>query len=155
MRTFLIFLAFSYSLAMFQSCNDRIEIFQRYGFSLSSWVLPTEIVPGERVEIRFYLSRQGDYKGTVYRVGYIQMAGDGDVYDSGGQKLVSRETIPLGSVAGLDVSDPCNQVFTLFYESKVDKQSELRFFVEDNFGRMEILDVDFDVVNKALCFFVD
>lgn len=58
--------------------------------------------PSEAVEIRFTLRRQGDFKGAAYRIGYIQIAGHGEVFDNDGQHMVHRETMPLEDVAELD-----------------------------------------------------
>lgn len=72
------------------ACNDKIDVKQDYDFALSCWHLPSEIVPGERVEIRFTLTRQGDFKGAEYYIGYIQLEGKGKVTD--------RTDMPLWSV---------------------------------------------------------
>lgn len=49
---------------------------------------------------------------------------------------------------GLDESDPCRQLFTLYYTATSDKQSEVRFVVVDNFGRERKLEVSFDSGRK-------
>ena len=126
------------------ACNDKIDVKQNYDFSLSCWHLPAEITPGERVEIRFTLTRQGDFKGAEYRIGYIQLEGDGQVADRTERPLVSREMYELQTVSGLDAGDPYRQVFTLYYTAASDERSELRFVVEDNFGRERKLEVSFD-----------
>lgn len=74
------------------SCNDKIDVNREYDFALSCWHLPSEIVPGEQVEIRFTLTRQGDFKGAEYYIGYIQLEGKGEVSDSEGTLLVNRES---------------------------------------------------------------
>ncbi len=131
------------------SCNDKIDVNREYDFALSCWHLPSEIVPGERVEIRFTLTRQGDFKGAEYYIGYIQLEGKGEVSDSEGTLLVNRELHELRSMPGLDESDPCRQVFTLFYTATSDKQSEVRFVVVDNFGTQRELEVAFDSGRKS------
>ena len=115
------------------SCNDAIDIRQDYDFSLSSWYLQEQIETGETVEIRFYLDREGDYEKAEYGLGYIQVEGKGEVFDSEGVKLINREVRPLAEVPGLDTENPVKQVFTLFYRSTSAKRSELKFFVRDNF----------------------
>ena len=85
------------------SCNDKIDVNREYDFALSCWHLPSEIVPGERVEIRFTLTRQGDFKGAEYYIGYIQLEGKGEVSDSEGTLLVNRELHELRAMPGLDV----------------------------------------------------
>lgn len=131
------------------SCNDKIDVNREYDFALSCWHLPSEIVPGERVEIRFTLTRQGDFKGAEYYIGYIQLEGKGEVSDSEGTLLVNRELHELRAMPGLDESDPCRQVFTLFYTATSDKQSEVRFVVVDNFGTQRELEVAFDSGRKS------
>ena len=133
-----------FAVLAFGSCNDAIDIRQDYDFSLSSWYLQKQIAAGETVEIRFYLDREGDYEKAEYELGYIQMEGKGEVSDSKGVKLVSREVRPLAGMPGLDTENPVKQVFTLFYRSTNTKRSELKFFVRDNFGREREMTVTFD-----------
>ena len=104
---------------------------------------------GETVEIRFYLDREGDYEKAEYGLGYIQVEGKGEVFDSEGVKLINREVRPLAEVPGLDTENPVKQVFTLFYRSTSAKRSELKFFVRDNFGRERELTVTFDTENST------
>lgn len=134
---------------VFSSCNDEIDIRQDYDFSLSSWYLQKQIATGETVEIRFYLDREGDYEKAEYGLGYIQVEGKGEVFDSEGVKLINREVRPLAEVPGLDTENPVKQVFTLFYRSTSAKRSELKFFVRDNFGRERELTVTFDTENST------
>ena len=133
----------------FSSCNDEIDIRQDYDFKLSSWYLQKQIATGETVEIRFYLDREGDYEKAKYEIGYIQIEGKGEVFDSEGMKLVNREVRPLAEVPGLDTGNPVKQAFTLFYRSTSAKRSELKFFVRDNFGRERELTVTFDTENST------
>lgn len=138
-----------FSVLAFSSCNDEIDIRQDYDFKLSSWYLQKQVATGETVEIRFYLDREEDYEKTEYEIGYIQIEGKGEVFDSEGMKLVNREVRPLAEVPGLDTGNPVKQVFTLFYRSTSAKRSELRFFVRDNFGRERELTVTFDTENST------
>ena len=50
---------------------------------------------------------------------------------------------PLDSIAELDGSDPCRQVFTLFYRNRSSKNAEIKFVVTDNFHQKRELDVSF------------
>ena len=125
------------------SCNDKIEVKQDYDFALSSWHLQSEIKNGEEVEIRLTLRRQGDFLGAEYYLGYIQMEGNGEVYDSEGTFLVNRELCELREISGLDVSDPSAQVFTLFYRALSDKKSVVKFVIEDNFHQHRELEISF------------
>lgn len=138
-----------FAVLAFSSCNDGIDIRQGYDFKLSSWYLQKQIATGETVEIRFYLDREGDYEKAEYEIGYIQIEGKGEVFDSEGVKLINREVRPLAEVLGLDTENPVKQVFTLFYRSTSAKRSELKFFVRDNFGQEREMTVTFDTENDT------
>lgn len=127
------------------SCNDGVEIKQDYDFSLSSWYLQKQVEMGETVEIRFYLTREGDYDKARYELGYIQKEGKGEVFDSEGTRLINREVIPLDDVPDLNTAHPQKQVFTLFYRSTSTKRSELKFFLRDNFNQEREMDITFDI----------
>ena len=81
-------------------CDDHLEVRQAYDFSLSSWYLQEGIEPDETVEIRLTLNREGDYREARYRVGYIQLEGDGEVFAADGTRLVNRELTELSGIAG-------------------------------------------------------
>ena len=85
----------------FAGCDDRLEVRQAYDFSLSSWYLQEGIAPDETVEIRLTLDREGDYREARYRIGYIQLEGDGEVFTADGIRLVNRELTELSGIAGL------------------------------------------------------
>ncbi len=138
-----------FAVLAFSSCNDEIDIRQDYDFKLSSWYLQKQIATGETVEIRFYLDREGDYEKAEYEIGYIQIEGKGEVFDSEGVKLINREVRPLAEVLGLDTENPVKQIFTLFYRSTSAKRSELKFFVRDNFGQEREMTVTFDTENDT------
>ena len=88
---------------------------------------------GEEIEIRFYLTREGDYKDARYRIGYVQIDGEGRVYDDDRRILTNREMYELNSVPGLDKANPRQWVYTLWYRVGSAKKAELRFFAVDNF----------------------
>lgn len=126
-------------------CDDRLEVRQAYDFSLSSWYLQEGIRPDETVEIRITLNREGDYREASYRIGYIQLEGDGEVTDLEGKKLVNREMTGLSEIAGLDTTDICRQVFTLFYRNTGEDNPKIRFVAVDNFGVERTLDIPFSI----------
>ena len=99
---------------------------------------------GISVEIRFTLHRSGEYKDAKYYIGYIQMSGKGEVCDQTGTLLVNRELHELDAMAGLDKSDPLEQVFTLFYKSLSTKPSQLKFVVMDNFKQSKEYSISFE-----------
>lgn len=132
-------------IALTAGCNDGIRVQQAYDFSISTWHLPDEALVAEAVEIRFTLHRQGDFRGAEYRIGYIQLTGRGEVFDTEGGHLIDREPVPLTTVAGLDTSDPCAQRFTLFLRCPGGDKCQVRFFMIDNFGCERSIDVSLDV----------
>lgn len=105
---------------IFAGCDDRLEVRQAYDFSLSSWYLQEGIEPDETVEIRLTLNREGDYREARYRIGYIQLEGDGEVFTVDGTRLINRELTDLSGIAGLDTTDIRRQVFTLFTGTRVE-----------------------------------
>lgn len=133
-------------VSFFYSCNDKIETRTAYDFDISTWYMPEEIAPDEMVEIRFALSREGNYKHSEYFVGYVQTRGKGEVYDAGGYRLENREMYELKSLAGLNADDPLKQLFTLYYHNESEGSTGLRFIVRDNFGLEKKLDITFQTV---------
>ena len=121
-------------LCLLGGCDDKLEVQQAYDFSLTSWYLQKTISPDETVEIRLTLNRSGNYEEAGYQIGYIQMEGSGEV---------NREMQPLDSIAELDDSDPCRQVFTLFYHNRSSKNAEIKFVIADNFHQERELDISF------------
>ena len=115
-------------LCLLGGCDDKLEVQQAYDFSLTSWYLQKTISPDETVEIRLTLNRSGNYEEAGYQIGYIQMEGSGE---------------PLDSIAELDDSDPCRQVFTLFYHNRSSKNAEIKFVIADNFHQERELDISF------------
>lgn len=134
---------------MLAGCDDRLEVRQAYDFSLSSWYLQEGIEPDETVEIRLTLDREGDYREARYRIGYIQLEGDGEVFAADGTRLVNRELTDLSGIAGLDTTDICRQVFTLFYRNTGEDNPEIRFVAADNFSVERTLDIPFSIEDRA------
>ena len=118
-------------LCLLGGCDDKLEVQQAYDFSLTSWYLQKTISPDETVEIRLTLNRSGNYEEA------------GEVYDKKKVYLVNREMQPLDSIAELDDSDPCRQVFTLFYHNRSSKNAEIKFVIADNFHQERELDISF------------
>ncbi len=141
MRTIILIILCALSLA---GCNDKPTVQNAYDFSLSSWHLQSAAKPGEQIEIRFYLTRDGDFRDADYRFGYIQTEGAGRVFNIKRIIYTSREEYPLRAVPGLDTSDPHRWVYTLYYRYSGPDKSALRFFVIDNFGGERTLEVEFN-----------
>ena len=112
-------------------------------------VLQEGIAPDETVEIRLTLDREGDYREARYRIGYIQLEGDGEVFAADGTRLVNRELTELSGIAGLDTTDIRRQVFTLFYRNTGEDNPGIRFVAVDNFRVERTLDIPFSIEDKA------
>ena len=125
--TFIMGCALALLACTLAGCNDRLEVRQAYDFLLSSWYLQEGIAPDETVEIRLTLNREGDYREVRYRIGYIQLEGDGEVFAADGTRLVNRELTDLSGIAGLDTTDILRQVFTLFYRNTGGNNPGIRF----------------------------
>lgn len=128
---------FAALLSLF-SCNDKINVQQAYDFGITTWYLQKTIKPGEPVEIRFYLTRKGYFADAKFSIGYIQIEGEGVVYDTGNTRLVNREFCALD-----DIPDQQDGVFTLYYRSMSDRDTTLKFIVMDNFGQTCELQIEF------------
>lgn len=149
-RTFFVGCALALLACVFAGCDDRLEVQQAYDFSLSSWYLQEGIAPDETVEIRLTLNREGDYREARYRIGYIQLEGEGEVFDKDGCRLVNRELTDLSGIAKVDATDPFRQVFTLFYKNVGEDNPEIRFVAVDNFGVERTLDIPFSIRDKSM-----
>lgn len=128
---------------MLYACDDELNVKQDYDFSFSSWYLPSAIKADEEVEIRLTLDREGDYRPAEYYIGYIQLEGKGQVHDRNGNILVTREIYPLNRISGLNRDHPTRQVFTLWYKNLADEPSQIKFIIEDSFGRQRELILGF------------
>ena len=91
---------FAALLSLF-SCNDKIDVQQAYDFGITTWYLQKTIKPGQPVEIRFYLTREGYYADAEFSIGYVQIEGDGVVYDTGNSRLINREFCALQEISDL------------------------------------------------------
>lgn len=101
------------------------------------------------MEIRLTLNREGDYREARYRIGYIQLEGDGEVFGTDGTRLVNRELTDLSGIAGLDTTDIRRQVFTLFYRNTGKDNPGIRFVAVDNFFVERTLDIPFSIKDKT------
>lgn len=129
-------------------CNDGIDVRQEYDFSVSTWHLPTEIGPDEEVEIRFTLRSSGLFAGAFYRIAYVQIEGEGEVYDTEGTRLRPQEFRGITSLPELDARDPQKQLFTLYYKSYGEEATQVQFIVQDNFGQERTLIIAFTATSK-------
>lgn len=147
-ETFIIACALALLAYILAGCDDCLEVRQAYDFSLSSWYLQEGIAHDETVEIRLTLNREGDYREACYRIGYIQLEGDGEVFGTDGTRLINRGLTDLSGIPGLDTTDIRRQVFTLFYRNTGEDNPKIRFVAVDNFEVERTLDIPFTIENK-------
>lgn len=109
---------------MLLACNDRLDILQKYGFSLETMPVPKKIVLGETIEIRCRLLHEGKYDRTKYYIRYFQSDGKGCL------KLDGIQFLPN------DLYQLDNDVFRLYYTSQSTDQQSVDVYIEDNFGQV-------------------
>jgi hypothetical protein len=143
MKTIILSLALLLSSMSLTRC-DNPDVETAYDFSLSSWYLQKSAKVGEEVEIRFYLNRDGNFRDASYRFGYVQLEGNGRVYNTHRTIYTGREEYPLGDVPGLDTGDPKKWVYTLIYRHMGTTKSAIRFFVVDDFSNRREYEVEFN-----------
>lgn len=129
-------------------CSNELEVQREYAYEVSTWPLPAEVAPGEEVEIRFTLEREGDYAGAEYGFSWVQTDGKGTLRDSRGMYYTDREEYELRVVPDLDVSDPLAWRFTLWYRPTGSDDLSLRFIVTDNFGQQQEAECSFRLVES-------
>lgn len=71
--------------------------------------------------------------------------GKREVMDNKGNLLENRQFNTLNDIAGIDRSDPLRQEFTLWFHNLSDKNVEIQFIVQDNFGQHAELTVSFAI----------
>ena len=109
---------FAALLSLF-SCNDKIDVQQAYDFGITTWYLQKTIKPGQPVEIRFYLTREGYYADAEFSIGYVQIEGDGVVYDTGNSRLINREFCALQEIS--DLQDGVSRSITGACRTKIQR----------------------------------
>ena len=106
------------------SCNDTLEIKQKYSFELYTMPVPKRVKQGETVEIRCQIIKEGNYSGAKYQIRYFQTDGKGDLMMDG-KRFLPNDLYPL-----------TKEVFRLYYTSQSDEQQVIDVYIEDNFGQM-------------------
>ena len=64
---------------IFTSCNDKIDVFQAYDFSLTTMPVQKRIQQGETAEIRCTLNKSGNYENAKFYISYFQPDGKGEL----------------------------------------------------------------------------
>jgi hypothetical protein len=106
------------------SCNDTLDIQQKYSFELYTMPVPKRIKQGETVEIRCQLVKEGNYTGAKFQIRYFQPDGKGDLIMDG------RRFLPN------DLYSLTKDVFRLYYTSQCDEQQVIDVYIEDSFGQV-------------------
>ena len=117
---------------LFVGCNDKLDVQQMYGFSVSTMPVQSEIKLGETVEIRCQLNRSGRYKDARYYISYFQSEGKGILKNENGIVFVPN-----------DFYDLDNETFRLFYTSSCLVQQVIDITIRDNFNQEYKLNFSF------------
>jgi len=106
------------------SCNDTLEIRQKYSFELYVMPVPKRVKQGETIEIRCQIIKEGNYTGAKYQIRYFQPDGKGDLMMDG-KRFLPNDLYPL-----------TKDVFRLYYASHCDEQQVIDVYIEDNFKQV-------------------
>jgi len=118
-----LFMAFI--ACVISSCNDVLEIQQKYSFELYTMPVPKRVIQGETIEIRCQIIKEGNYSGAVYHIRFFQTDGKGELRLDDGRKLLPNDLYLLGK-----------EVFRLYYTSQSADQQVIDVYIEDNFGQV-------------------
>jgi conjugate transposon len=118
-------------------CNDALDVQQVYKYTIETMPVPTTVKQGETVEIRFQISREGEYKDTKYYIRYFQPQGKGVLKTSDGLTFTPNDRFPLES-----------EIFRLYYTSTSTDQQVIDVYVEDSFGQVEKVSFSFTNTNE-------
>ena len=119
-------------MLLFVGCNDKLDVQQMYGFSVSTMPVQTAIKSGETVEIRCQLNRTGRYKNAKYYIAYFQSEGKGVLKNKNGIVFVPNDFYELG-----------NETFRLYYTSSCLVQQVIDITIRDNFNQEYKLSISF------------
>lgn len=119
-------------MLLFVGCNDKLDVQQMYGFSVSTMPVQTAIKSGETVEIRCQLNRTGRYKNAKYYIAYFQSEGKGVLKNENGIVFVPNDFYELG-----------NETFRLYYTSSYLVQQVIDITIRDNFNQEYKLSISF------------
>ena len=99
--------------------------------------VPSTIAKNETGEIRFQISREGEYKETKYYIRYFQPSGKGILKMADGTIFIPNDRFPLES-----------EIFRLYYTSTSIDQQTIDIYIEDNFGQVEKVLFSFTNTNE-------
>ncbi len=110
---------------MLVSCDSELDVKQTYGFDLETMPVQKSILPGESVEIRCTIVREGDYSETRFFLRYFQPDGQGELRLDDGTLFAPNDLYPLDRT-----------VFRLYYTSRSTDQQVIDVYIEDSFGQV-------------------
>ena len=133
MKRFLLYIF----LLCVASCNDALDVQQVYKYTIETMPVPSTIAKNKTVEIRFQISREGEYKETKYYIRYFQPSGKGILKMADGTIFTPNDRFPLES-----------EIFRLYYTSTSTDQQVIDVYVEDSFGQVEKVSFSFTNTNE-------
>ncbi len=110
---------------MLVSCDSELDVKQAYGFDLVTMPVQKSILPGESVEIRCTIVREGDYSETRFFLRYFQPDGEGELRLDNGTLFAPNDLYPLDRT-----------VFRLYYTALGTDQQVIDVYIEDSFGQV-------------------
>ena len=120
--SYITFFVYVFGLFLTGSCNDdRLEIRNDDGFTVTCLPVPKRLKKGETAEIRFELERSGSYSGTKYYVRYFQPDGKGNL------TLEGRTLTPN------DGYELKKDSFRMYYTSQCEEQQVIDLTFHDSF----------------------
>ena len=127
------------ALALFclSACTRELDVQQAYDFSLEVMPVQNSVAKGETAEIRCSLKRSGRFANTQYTIRYFQPDGKGCLKMDDGTLFLPNDRYPLPK-----------QEFRLYYTSLSTDRQTIDIYVEDNFGQIEQLSLDFNTKGK-------
>lgn len=125
------------ALFCLSDCTRELDVRQAYDFSLEVMPVQDSIAKGETAEIRCSLKRSGRLDNTQCTIRYFQSDGKGRLMMDDGTVFKPNDRYPL-----------TNDLFRLYYTSRSTDRQTIDIYVEDNFGQIEQLSLDFNTKGK-------
>lgn len=119
------------------SCDDSLDIQEKYNFTLEIMPVQENIQQGETVEIRCELIREGKYENTIYTIRYFQENGKGMLQDEDGTVFLLNDRYSLEK-----------EVFRLYYTSQSNEQQTIDITIEDSFNQRFYFSFTFNPESK-------
>ena len=118
---------------LFTGCNDKVEVQQMYGFSVSTLPLQAKIGMIESVKMQFTLIRPQKYDGAKYYYNFFQTAGYGFFSDGNNNSLSPNVTYELKG-----------ETLNLYYTSFCLVKQTIDVTIRDNFNQEQKSTINFE-----------